>query len=263
MRIIHKGSTIVAKRPGEGDETMLRSVRSLRGFTIRANDGHIGRVHTLLFDGHTWAIRYLVVDTGSWLPGRKVLIAATSLGWPRRQERAFSVALTREQVRNAPEIDADKPVSRQREIELHAYYDWIPYWGLGSEWVGAVPVPTLAERELLETAARGDPNLHSAREVIGYRIHAQDGPIGHLEDFIVTDSDWVIRYLVADTRNWLPGRHVLLSPRWVRQMSWEQREVWIEVSRQKVCRCPPCPDLDADRGPAGREYEVEVFDFCA
>ncbi len=242
---------------------MLRSVRSLRGFTIRANDGHIGKVHTLLFDAHTWAIRYLVVDTGSWLPGRKVLIAATSLGRPRWLERVFPVALTREQVRNAPEIDADKPVSRQREIELHAYYDWIPYWGLGSDWVGAVPVPTPAEREALETAARGDPNLHSAREVIGYRIHAQDGPIGHLEDFIVTDGDWVIRYLVADTRNWLPGRHVLLSPRWVRQMSWEQREVWIEVSRQKVCRCPPCPDLDADRGSAGREYEVEVFDFCA
>ncbi len=106
------------------------------------------------------------------------------------------MALTKELIRSAPDIDADRPVFRQRELELHTYYDWIPYWGMTSDWVGAVPVPMPAEsrRAGIEKAARGDPNLRSAREVIGYRIHARDGQIGHLADFIVTDSDWVIRY---------------------------------------------------------------------
>lgn len=239
---------------------MLRSIKSLRGLTVEASDGHIGKVHTLLFDSHTWAVRYLVVDTGSWLPGRKVLIAATSLGRPRWQQRVFSVELTKDQIRSAPDIDADRSVSRQREIEVHTYYDWMPYWGMSSDWVAAVPVPLPAESEAVEKAAGGDPNLHSAREVIGYRIHARDGQIGRLEDFVITDSDWVIRYLVADTRNWLPGRRVLLSPRWVCEISWEQRGVWVDVSREKVRRCPACPEGHA--GGLRTGYEAEVFDYC-
>jgi hypothetical protein len=237
---------------------MLRSIKSLRGFTIEAKDGHIGKVHALLFDGHTWAIRYLVVDTGTWLPGRKVLIAATSLGRPSWEERVFPVALTREQVRNAPDIDVDKPVSRQREIELHAYYDWTPYWGMSNDMIGGpVPIPTAAEREAIEKAAKGDPNLRSAREVTGYRIHAKDGQIGHLEDFIVTDSDWVIRYLVVDTRNWLPGRRVLLSPKWVHEISWEERQVWVDVTRETVRNSPHYDPSE----PVNREYEIEMYDY--
>jgi hypothetical protein len=237
---------------------MLRSIKSLRGFTIEASDGHIGKVHALLFDSHAWTIRYLVVDTGSWLPGRKVLIAATSLGRPRWEERVFPVALTREQVRSAPDIDADKPVSRQREIELHAYYDWIPYWGMSGDMIGGPAlVPTPAEREAVEKMAKGDPNLRSAREVTGYRIHAKDGQIGHLEDFIVTDGDWVIRYLVVDTRNWLPGRKVLLSPKWVHKVSWEERGVWVDVSKETVRNSPHYDPSE----PVNREYEIEMHDY--
>lgn len=236
---------------------MLRSAKSLRGHVIEATDGHVGKVHALLFDGHTWAIRYLVVDTGGWLPGRKVLIAATSLGRPRWDERVFPVTLTRDQVQHAPDVDTDKPVSRQREAELHAYYDWIPYWGMGSDLVGTVAVPTPAERAAIEKAAKGDPNLRSTREVAGYRIHATDGEIGHIEDFIASDSDWVIRYLVADTRNWLPGRKVLLSPKWVHDISWDQREVWVDVSRKTVQHSPHYDPSE----PVNREYEVEMYDY--
>jgi hypothetical protein len=236
---------------------MLRSVRSLKGFIIGAEDGEIGRVHSFLFDSHNWAIRYLVVDTGGWLPGRKVLIAAAALERLDWHARIFPVQLTRRQIKDSPDIDTDKPVSRQREIELHDYYNWGPYWGRGYG-AGAIPVPSAPkETEPLKAQAKGDPNLRSTREVLGYRVHATDGVIGHIEDFILSDEDWVIRYLVADTRNWLPGRSVLVSPEWVKDIGWEEQEVWVDVSRQAIEDSPP---YDAS-APVNREYEVQVYDY--
>ena len=111
-------------------KAMLRSINNLVGFTLGATDGEIGRVYSFLFDCGTWAVRYLVVDTGRWLPGRKVLISPKALDQPDWQDRIFRVHLTKEQIRDSPDIDTDKPVSRQREIELHQHYGWTPYWGL-------------------------------------------------------------------------------------------------------------------------------------
>ncbi|OHB64482.1 MAG: hypothetical protein A2Y77_07255 [Planctomycetes bacterium RBG_13_62_9] len=236
---------------------MLRSVRSLRGFGIGARDGVVGKAHCLLFDDGSWAVRYLVVDTGGWLPGRKVLIAATALERPDWHARIFPVGLTRRQIENSPDIDTDKPVSRQREIELHDYYNWVPYWGTayGAGAVAAVPLPKPPGE--VKQAAEGDSHLRSTREVAGYRIHATDGAIGHVEDFIVSEEDWVIRYLVVDTRNWLPGRSVLISPEWVREIGWEEQQVWVDVSRQAIEDSPP---YDAS-APVNREYEVQMYDY--
>ena len=236
---------------------MLRSVISLRGFSIGAKDGEIGKVHTFLFDDLSWAIRYLVVDTGGWLRGRKVLIAATALGRPDWHTQSFPVELTKQQVRDSPDIDENEPISRQREAELHRYYNWVPYWGTGyGAAVFTVP-PGQEEQESSEEVAGGTSNLRSTREVIGYRIHATDGQIGHVEDFIISDEDWVIRYLVVDTRHWLPGRSVLVSSEWVRNISWEGREVWVDVPKQMIEDSPPY-DPSA---PVNREYEVQMYDF--
>lgn len=234
---------------------MLRSILSLRGFSIGAEDGEIGKVHAFLFDDRTWAIRYLVADTGGWLRGRKVLIAAAALERPDWHAHVFPVELAREQVRNAPDIDADRPVSRQHEAELHKYYNWVPYWGTG--YGAAVSTVPTMQQEPSEDAAQASPNLRSTREVIGYRIHATDGQIGHVEDFIISDEDWVIRYIVVDTRNWLPGRSVLVSPEWVGGISWEAREVWIEVAKDAIEDSPPF-DPSA---PVNREYEVQMYDY--
>lgn len=237
---------------------MLRSVNSLYGFTIGATDGEIGKVHSLLFDGRSWVIRYLVVDTGSWLPGRKVLIPATVLDPPDWRARVFPVELTREQVRHSPDIDTDKPVVRQREIELHRHYNWTPYWGVGHGLgTGYTPVPSVQGDENPPDEARGDPNLRSTREVRGYRIHATDGLIGHVEDFIVSDADWIIRYLIVDTRNWLPGRSVLISPEWVRDIGWDEQQVWVDVHKETIRSSPP---YDA-AAPVNREYEVQLYDY--
>lgn len=236
---------------------MLRSLQGLHDFAIGATDAPIGKVHSFLFDSRRWNVRYLVADTGTWLPGRKVLIAVTALGRPNWEDRVFPVTLTRDEVKTAPDVDADKPVSRQREIELHRYYGWAPYWsGFGVPMSGA-PLPPPTDAEEAKQAAQGDPNLRSTREVKGYHIHATDGQIGHVEDFIAGDEDWVVRYLVVDTRNWLRGRSVLVSPEWIQKVSWDEQQVYVDAGKKIVKECPTYNPS----APVNREYEVQLYDY--
>ena len=219
-------------------------------------------MYSFLFDCGDWTIRYLVVGTGRWRPGRKVLIPAQVLDRPQWQDRLFRVDLTKEQVRDSPQIDTEIPVSRQRELELHQHYGWAPYWGPihGLAVAPEHPPQTQAGRGqgmAILVEAPEESNLRSTRQVKGYHIHATDGQIGHVEDFIISDEDWVIRYLVVDTRYWLLGRSVLISPEWVREIGWEEREVRVAVPKKTIEQSPPY-DPSA---PVNREYEVRMYDY--
>jgi hypothetical protein len=228
-------------------------VKDLRGYTIRAADGDIGKVHEFYFDDRGWIIRYLVVDTGTWLPGRRVLLSPSAMGQPDWETHVLPVGLTKGQVEHSPPIDADKPVSRQMERELHAYYGWRPYWG--SATVMAIQTEEEANQEAEQE--QNDPHLRSTREVIGYHIRARDGEIGHVEDLIANDEGWGIRYLVVDTHNWLPGRKVLVDPFWAEQVSWAERRVHVDMTREMVKNSP---EFDPS-APVNREYEVRLYDF--
>jgi hypothetical protein len=246
---------------------MFLSVKKLSSYKIEAADGSIGKVHTFLFDDRNWSIRYLVVDTGTWLPGRRVLIAPAALGKPQAQMEVFPVELTREQVKKSPDIDTEKPVSRQQEIELHQYYNWAPYWGGTLDPIG-IPYASAAadvsekaeerESEDEQKKEKADPHLRSTKEVIGYKIHAEDGQIGHVEDFIAHVDDWIIRYAVVDTKDWLPGRMVLIPPDWwVREIRWADSEVEVNVSRDAI---KDSPEFDPAE-PVNREYETRLYDY--
>ncbi|MBE0537486.1 MAG: PRC-barrel domain-containing protein [Phycisphaerae bacterium] len=244
---------------------MLFSVEHLSSYTVEAEDGNIGQVHGFLFDDNNWAIRYLVVDTGKWLPGRKVLLAPSSLGRPEGRLRILPVKLTREKVENSPDIDTDRPVSRQQESELHAYYNWASYWG-GGAWEptispyasGIAPrAGEIGEPEGVEKGDEGNPHLRSTREVIGYRIHAEDGAIGHSDDFVVNIDDWIIRYLVVDIGKWLSGRKVIIPPEWVTEIRWDGSEILVDVTKEEVRKSP---EFDP-AAPVNREYEVQLYDF--
>lgn len=246
---------------------MLWSVNGVRGYRIDAADGEIGSVVDFLFDDRTSAIRYLVVDTGSWLPGRQVLLAPGAVGQVAPETKAFPTGLTRAQVKDSPDLATDQPVSRQQEQALHAHYGWQPYWAVGPEAVGLAPywgaagfaTPVYERQEPAggEAAARraaeaqqeqGDPSLRSAGEVIGYYIAARDGDIGHVEDLLVEYSAWTIRYLVIDTRNWLPGRKVLVSPQWLDRIDWPSQTVGIDLSREEISSSPEYdPAVTVDR----------------
>jgi hypothetical protein len=239
---------------------MLRSIKELHGYTVRATDGDIGTVHEFYFDDHTWTIRYLVVDTGGWLSGRPVLLSTLALGQPDWEERVFPVLLTREQVEHSPDIATHKPVSRQMEGDLHAYYGWSPYWRTSMSTLGA---GAAAVAHVISGTEEGsgepgrDPHLRSTRQVSGYHIQASDGEIGHVEDFIAEDEAWVVRYIVVDTRNWLPGRKVLVAPAWIERVSWAERKVHVDLTRETIKHSP---EFDPS-APVNREYELRLYDY--
>ncbi|MEJ2110921.1 MAG: PRC-barrel domain containing protein, partial [Acidobacteriota bacterium] len=120
------------------------SVKHLSGFKIDAEDGEIGSVDSLLMDDQRWVVRYIVVETGSWLAHRKVLIAPSAGKGPEGESQRFPVRLTKKQVEESPEIETDMPVSRKREIELYEHYKWNPYW-VGTAAPFAPPFIPLSE----------------------------------------------------------------------------------------------------------------------
>lgn len=245
---------------------MLYSVKHLSKFKIEADDGSMGKADSFLFDDASWVIRYLVADTGALLPGRKVLIAPSSVGKPDGSLEVLPVRLTRQQIKDSPDIDAEKPVSRQQEIELHKHYNWVPYWGgtLGPATAPYVPVTGQAVEDQEDSGsgeggngAEAGTSLRRTKEVIGYRIHAKDGEIGHLDDFIVGVEDWMIRYIVVDIGRWLSGRKVLISPDWIGEISWSRAEVMVETAKEVIKHSP---EFDPS-APVNREYETRLFDY--
>lgn len=248
---------------------LLRPFQTLRGCTLAASDGEIGKVREFYFDDAHWTVRYLVVETGSWLTGREVLIAPHALGEVDPQSGTLAVALSQAQVRGAPPIETEKPVSRQYEARVHDYYGWAPYWGGAAAGPGMMlPPPALAPlpafapppevtENLEATRPPGDPTLRSSAELTnGYTIRAQDGEIGRVEDFIVDVTDWGVRYLVIRTGAWFFGKDVLLAPEWIERISYPTAEVFVNLPRASI---KDAPEYDA-AAPLSRAFEQRLHD---
>lgn len=229
---------------------MLKNLTDLNGFAIHATDGDIGTVDEFFFDDETWAIRYLTVETGGWLGGKRVLISPYSITHTDWKARRLNVSLTRKQVEHSPDIDTHQPVSRQHEAEYLSYYGYPYYWTGPYMWgPGFYPLgmPVLEPTAAGVTAARvrkesQDAHLRSSAGVKGYHIAASDGEIGHLESYIVEDRTWVIRYIEVATRNWWPGKKVLVSPAWIDRVSWEEAKVFTGLSREAIQSAPEYTD---------------------
>jgi uncharacterized protein YrrD len=225
---------------------MQRNVNSLIGYSLQATDGEIGKLVEFYFDDETWTIRYLIVKTGNWLSGRKVLISPGALIKTETRSDSFPVALTKEQIRNSPNIETDKPVSRQHEIELYGYYPWQSYWGSGTYGGGGIwgttsAYPVIEEKVINEPdqdGKRADEDIHlrSTLEVSNYHIHANDGEIGHVKDFIMDDQTWQLAYLVVDTHNWIAGKKVLIAVGRIKKLEWENAKIYVDVSVESVKR---------------------------
>ena len=223
---------------------MLSKAKTLTGYTLHSLDGEIGKVKEFFFDDTHWTVRYLVADTGTWLPGRQVLISPHALGDVDKEAKHITVSLTRKQIEDSPSLDSDKPVSRQFEEAYYGYYGWPMYWDGACMW-GAYPYIVRDREERVETAQdkkAWDPHLRSTHRVAGYHIQATDGEIGHVEDFVIDDETWAIRYLIIDTKNWWPGKRVLLSPRWIESVSWNDSKVCVNHTRETIKRAPEYTD---------------------
>ena len=226
---------------------MLRSIKQLYGDKLGASDGEIGHVKDFYFDDQNWAIRYLILDTGAWLPGRQVLISPYSLGRLDQAEKILRVNLTRKQIENSPSIDSHKPVSRQYEEEYYQYYGWPYYWQGDALWgmsgfplLELPPKPVPSEPAIASDTPpeRADAHLRSTLAVNGYHLSTNDGTIGHVCDFMMDAQSWAIGQLVIKTGHRFSGKEVLIPTKNVNRISYEESTVFVNLTREAAEQSP-------------------------
>lgn len=234
----------------------LQTVRTLRHYKLHATDGAIGSIEDLYFDDTSWTVRYLVVNTGSWLLGRRVLLTPTTISTLDEYAKTIHIDLTQEQIKHSPPIDSDQPVSRRYELNYHQYYDWLPYWepgfSLGLPLTDEPIIP--AELEATDQALE-QVHLRSTEEVSGYQVTVHDGNTGHVKDFIVDTQSWHIRYLEIDTRDWWPGKHIIINPAWIQRIFWRDRSVALDLTVDAI---KSAPAFDPSK-IISRDYETQLF----
>ncbi len=246
----------------EKETPLLRRVKDFENYILRARDGDIGKAKGFLFDDHKWTVRYLVADTGSWLSSRLVLISPLGLSPAIGDDDVIPIGLTMKQIEESPSIETDEPVSRQFELEYHKFYDW-PFYGGGPHLGGggalvwtagqALAADVEGTEETLRRETPSDPFLRSTQVVTGYEVRASDGTVGHVNDFIIDERDWTIKYLIVETNNWWHGQQVLVSPQWIDRVSLNDGEVFVNLSKDAIKGCPQyTPET------LNRDYEAEL-----
>lgn len=224
---------------------MLRNLKPLYGDKLGALDGDVGHVKDFYFDDQSWAVRYVVADTGSWLAGRQVLLSPYAFGSLRQAGKLLLVNLSREQIENSPPIEAHKPVSRQYEEAYHRHYGWPTYWQGGSLW-GASDFPILesataqSRKEPAAASAREathtDAHLRSTQAVADYHLQASDGVIGHVSDYLVDPQTWAIRELVIKIGHRFSGKEVQILTSQVERIGYEESTVFVRMTKEAVER---------------------------
>ena len=195
---------------------MLQDLNTLVGASVVALDGELGSVRDFLFDDRSWLIRYVMVEVGSWFKRREVVLPIAAVESPDWTAKSFNVRLTKEQLRDSPDVDTEKPVSRQQEIAMEEYFGKMAYW-VYSSYEGGLPVP--AGRKY-PVRTKEDPDLRSVWHLIDCKVCATDGEVGLLEGFILDQASWHLGYLDVKTGDWLYNRSVLIPTRWVQSVSW-------------------------------------------
>jgi hypothetical protein len=244
---------------------MLRKTKDLKGARLAAEDGEIGHIKDFYFDEQSWTVRYLVADTGNWLPKRQVLLSPFAVSHIKTEPHtSVGIKLTRKQIEESPPIEEHRPVSRRYELEYMQYYGWPDYWPGPLLW-GPVEAPwaylpanlqSYPRRKVLEPGE--ECHLRSVQEVSGfsgYQIQALDQLFGHVEYLLLDDATWAIHYLVCDTRTWWPGKHFLLAPQWTAWVSWTESRVYVDLDRETIRHAPQYdPDLELTR-----DFEQKLF----
>jgi len=253
---------------------MLRSLKEIIGYTIQETDDILGQCSDFIFDDGLWVIRYMVADTGNWLHHHKVLITPASLGEADWRTERLPVSLTRKQIEDCPSLEKHAPISREYEISYHEHFE-IPFYWMGADFREGAPdesgvvrpvedipldeiegAPEKTEKRS-EKSDELEGTLRSAVEVMDYLVAASDGDIGRVDDIIIDDNTWIIRYLAIDTGVLIPGKKVLINTEWIDSVSWTDTKVQVDLTQEAIKNCP---DFDADEA-VNREYEVRLYDY--
>jgi hypothetical protein len=220
---------------------MLRTIKQLYGNKLGASDGEIGHIKDFYFDDRSWAIRYLVADTGKWLPGRQVLISPHSLPSLDPSGKVVRVNLTRQQIENSPSIESHKPVSRQYEEEYYRYYGWPDYWQGNALWgmsgfpiLELPPKPLASEPAIIGPQPEREVHLRSTQAVNGYLLRMGPETIGHLCDFMMDTRTWAIGQLVVKIGHRLSGEETLMPTKQVERVSYDESTVFAHPTGEAV-----------------------------
>ena len=232
---------------------MLRSIKQLYGDRLGALDGPIGHVKDFYFDDRSWVVRYLIADTGNWLPGRQVLISPHTLGNPYLTGRHLSVNLTRKQIEDSPAIESHTPISRQYEEDYYRHYGWPHYWQGDGLWgmsglpvFGSLAIPMPGERIPAIESKResADAHLRSTQAVNGYHFQASDGIAGFICDFMMDETSWAIGQVVIKTGHRFTGKEVQIPSNEISRISYEGSSVYADMTKSEVEQ-KPARDLAA------------------
>jgi hypothetical protein len=241
---------------------MLRSLAEPTGYRLLATDGEIGRCRDFLFDDERWTVRYMVADTGRWLPGRKILISRAFLERADWEQQRFPVRLTRRQIEMAPPLDNDAPISRRYEQTYHDFFKTPYYWAGNGLW-GNYPFPEMAmppEPPPVPETPQGPPeavHLRSLREVTGYQVAATDGEAGRIVDFVVDDRSWALRFAVLDTSRLPFSKKLLIATEWIDEVSWIDQQIRVGVTAEQI---KGAPEFDS-RTPVNEAQETVLYDY--
>jgi len=186
---------------------MLHLAQKIAGVTVSGTDGEIGTLEDFYFEEAGWNVRYLLVDTGSWFNGKRVLLSPSAVqgDWGRT---GVHVNLSRDDVRNSPALDDEA-------------------------------MPDVA-----------DERLDSVKTTSGYHIRARNGEIGHVDDFLIGQDSWRIRYLLVDTSNWIGGKSVLVATDVVETINREAGKLRVSDSREDIRHSPTYDSIVATLNPA-------------
>jgi hypothetical protein len=213
---------------------MKLNTNSLPGFSLSATDGEVGRIEEVYFDDRNWAIRYLVVKTGSWLSGRKVLISPQAFDRSRWNGETFPVNLTKKQILNSPDVDTEIPLSSKHTASINKYYLWQTFMDDGFYAPAHCDPPDLSEDAEMDNQSDDHFHLRSTRQTKGYHIYATDGEIGYVCDFIVSDEDWKMEYLVVVAKSIFGDQKILISVRDIREIKWASSNIYLDISVKAV-----------------------------
>jgi uncharacterized protein YrrD len=243
---------------------MLRSLQDLEGYTIAATDGDVGEVKDCYFDDEAWVVRYLLVETGSWLSSRKVLISPRSIQQPEWESHNLPTGVDKQHIENSPAIDTDQPIYRHHEMQHVSYYGYSSYWSTTGAQAKELSQSGSDEGQALQQQARQTPlphqdndlRLRSCKAIMGYHIKALDGEIGHVESVLINEDTWAVQYLVVNTSNWWLGHCVVIAPEWIDEVSWHDKIISLDLERAAVRASPayePSQQLS-------REGEQSLYD---
>lgn len=217
---------------------------TLKKYSIYATDGEMGKVHDLYFDDERWGLRYAVVDSRKWLPGRRVLLSPATFDSINDEEGFVKANEDKETIRNSPKVPEGQPITKEVEKSLTGYYGWSRYWT--DSLVGGIqprPYNDLRNEALAKDQMQQELNLNndkdhdlrSAGETMDYKVHADNGKLGHAADLVFDDHYWKMRYLVVQGEG-LPNedQYYLIDLQDVESVDWFDGDIYVKGSLESI-----------------------------